>query len=245
MTLRVYWHGSSRELVEQIETESSSSPTLGSLNPDSGDSASSSSVVASTGAEIIIPEDRRHSGRVALEGPEEVIGVEGADGFLLNTLKNPFTRQLEAAGTAVTEVEWDPDDEGISVLEKNGFSTTIDEDDEDSNDENSNDGSEDVEEEDDDEVAGSDPSLDVGAIGAIGEAKHGLVKFSTGVDGTFASGASKLNLDNSVDGDGSSTTEVPSLDGSPRAFGRCGSPKSMAMFLFPFMFTVADVSGSL
>lgn len=104
MTLRVYWHGSSSELVEQIETESSSSPTLGSLNPDSGDSASSSSVVANTGAEIIIPEDRRHSGRVALEGPE-VIGVEGADGFLLNTLKNPFTRQLEAAGTAVTGVE--------------------------------------------------------------------------------------------------------------------------------------------
>lgn len=243
MIVRVYWHGSSSELVEQIETESSSSPTLGSLKPDSGDSASSSSVVANTGAEIIIPEDRRHSGRVAREGPE-VIGVEGADGFLLNTLKNPFTRQLEAAGAAVTGVEWDPDDDGISVLEKNGFSTTIDEDDDDSNDENSNDGSEDVEEEDDDELAGSEPSLDVGAIGAIGEAKHGLVKFSTGVDGTFASGASKLNLDNSVDGDGSSTTEVPSLDGSPRAFGRWGSPKSIAMFLFPFMFTV-DVSGSL
>lgn len=71
-----YWHGSSKELVEQIETESSSSPTSGSLNPDSGDSASSSSVVARTGADIIIPEDRRHSGRVAREGPgEEVTGV--------------------------------------------------------------------------------------------------------------------------------------------------------------------------
>lgn len=245
MMFTLYWHGSSSELVEQIETESSSSPTLGSLKPDSGDSASSSSVVAKTGAEMMIPEERRHSGRVALEGPgAEVIGVEmGAEAFRLNTLKNPFTRQLDAAGTAVTGVEWDPDDDGISVLAKNGFSTTIDEDDEDSNDENSNDGSDDVEEEDDDEVAGSELSLEVGAIGAIGEAKQGLVKFRIGVDGTFASGPSKLNLESSVDGDGSSTTEVPSLDGSPKAFGRWGRPKSMVIILFPFMFTV--VSGSL
>lgn len=166
-------------------------------------------------------------------------------------MKNPFILQLEAVdGTDGIEdipEDVDPDDEpDISVLAKNGFSTTIDEDDDDSNDEYSNDGSEDVEEEEEDDAAvGSigKVSLELGAIGAIGEVKHGLVKLRIGVDGAIASGASKLNLDSSVDGDGSSTTDVPSLDGSPRAFGRWGRPKSIVMFLFPFIFTV--VSGSL
>lgn len=250
-----HWHGSSRELVEQIDTESSSSPTSGSLNPDSGDSASSSSVVARTGAEIIIPDDRRHSGRVALEvpGEEVVVVVIGVDAFLLKTLKNPFILQLCAAGHAATEAVWDPegrDPDDDSVLAKNGFSTTMDEEEEDSKDENSKEGSDDVEEEEDVEAPAFESdvyiSLEVGATGAIGEVKHGLVKLRTGVEGAIASGASKLNLESSVDGDGSSTTDVPSLEGSPRAFGLWGRLKSIDMFLFPFTLTVADVlSGSL
>lgn len=214
------------------------------MNPDSGDSASSSSVVASTGADIIIPEDRRHSGRVAREIPEEevdVVGVEiGVGVFLLNTLKNPFILHLDAAeeDDDCDPDGMDPDEEpAISVLEKNGFSTTIEEEEDDSKDENSKDGSEVTDEDEDEDAAiGSVGSVsrELGATGAIGEVKHGLVKLRIGVDGAIASGASKLSLDNSVDGDGSSTTEVPILDGRPRAFGRCGSPISIVMFLFPF-----------
>lgn len=203
-----------------------------------------------------MPDDRRHSGRVARDVPgvEEVVVVAvGTEAFLLNTLKNPFIRHLEDAATAA-DVDWDPDgneideeDPAISVLAKNGFSTTIEEEDEDSNDENSNEGSEDTEEDEEDDATGVErDSLELGATGAIGEVKHGLVKLSTGVEGTIASGASKLNRDSSVDGDGSSTTAVLILEGSPSAFGRWGSPTSIVMFLFPFWFTVpVEVSGSL
>lgn len=220
------------------------------MKPDSGDSASSSSVIARTGAEIIIPDDRRHSGRVAREIPddEDVIGAEtGVDVFLLNTLKNPFTLHLPAMGTCDPDDMDEGDDPAASVEAKNGFSTTIEEDDDDSNDENSNDGSDEVDEEEDDDAAAVGSfgrvSREVGAIGAIGEVKHGFVKLRIGVDRAIASGASKLSLESSVDGDGSSTTEVPILDGRPRAFGRGGSPMSIVIFLFPFWLTV--VSGSL
>lgn len=105
-----------------------------------------------------MPDDRRHSGRAAREVPGvEEAGVEvEAGAFLLNTLKNPFILHLEAADEeADAGVDCDPDGvdidddpAGTSVLAKNGFSTTIEDDDEDSNDEKSKDGSDDVEEED-------------------------------------------------------------------------------------------------
>lgn len=199
-----------------------------------------------------MPDDRRHSGRAAREVPGvEEAGVEvEAGAFLLNTLKNPFILHLEAADEeADAGVDCDPDGvdidddpAGTSVLAKNGFSTTIEDDDEDSNDEKSKDGSDDVEEED--EAAGVGrvriTSRELDATGMIGELKHGLVKLRIGVDGAIASGPLKLNLESSVDGDGSSATEVPILDGSPRAFGRWGSPKSMVIFLFPLTLTVPD-----
>lgn len=151
---------------------------------------------------------------------------------MLNTLKNPRIRHLGTTGadwlpeeTPEDDDEEDDDDDSSLLDEKNGFSI-CDIEEEDSKDEEKDESVEMV-------------SLEVwtiGATGRIGDVKHGLVKVRMGVEGTSdaPTAPSKLNLESSVDGDGSSTTAEVTLIGSPRAFGRCGSPESMAMVRFPF-----------